>query len=400
MRSRSFVRVYFGIVAAACAIGCGGTSAGGAADSSTPLHDGGPGTGDAHGMDVVTAHPDAADATAPDAVGPQDGSDASSLAALAACLGSSTKLTLSGDMPYVDVPVGTEKGEFVLDFATTFSSIDLTAFASPGPMTSGCDASELGETCTVADFAFFGPPASVELTTADFSGVGGTVRQAGLVATDILSEYVITLEYPAGLAFGSPQSGFCSDAALQAAGFVSLSTAGFYENDVSLLEPATDVDSNAATGLSVADVPTVKVQLAGVGALAQLDTGFEDVMPFAVNINQAYYAAIMAASPSALVRDTSLDTTLTTCVEDVSQPVMGYRVAAADTFDFMADGGGVARSFAITVLYVKQTPEAAESCGGIGTWTVPAAQVGASYFNAMQGIVFDPYGARVWIPKG
>ena len=66
------------------------------------------------------------------------------LAALGACLGTSAPLTISRQMPFVSVPVGALRGEFVLDHGTTFSSIDLAAFPSPGPATSGCDPARLG----------------------------------------------------------------------------------------------------------------------------------------------------------------------------------------------------------------------------------------------------------------
>jgi len=83
----------------------------------------------------------------------------------------------------------------------------------------------------------------------------------------------------------------------------------------------------------------------------------------------------------------------------VDESVQAYRLAAGTTFDFVGKGGTVARSYADSVLFVKNTPASAASCGGIGTWTVPAAQVAASYYNDMQALVFDPYSARVWIPS-
>jgi hypothetical protein len=386
------------MLVAACVVGCSGSSG----SSEAPAGDAGPD----EGFDANDAgHADGS--LAPDAGGATDAAemseaagDANALAALAGCLGTSKPLTVSAQMPYLSIPVGAEAGEFVLDFGSTFSSIDLSAFAPPGPSTSGCDATELGALCTVADFAFFAPPASVELTTEDFSGLGGSVRQAGLIGTDFLSEDIITLAYAAGVAFASPSTGFCSDAALRAAGFAPLSAAGFYENDVSRLESASLVDSSASSNTTVADVPTVPVSVAGANALAQLDTGFDDdVTPFSVNINQAFYAAITAASSSALVRDSSLDTTLSTCVSGVSESVTGYRLGTPTTFDFLTDGGAVARAYASTAIFVKNTPVAARVCGGIGTWSVPAAQVAASYFNDMQVVLFDPYSARVWIPQ-
>jgi len=379
-------------------VGCSGSSS----SSEAPAGD----AGSDGRFDASDAYAgDASDKT--DAGGPSDAAAASEdaghtnpLTALAACLGPSKPLTVSGQMPYLSVPVGSQAGEFVLDFGSNFSSIDLSAFAPPGPSTSGCNASQLGALCTVAGFAFFGPPASVELTTESYSGIGGTVRQAGIVGTDFLSEDVITLAYTAGLVFASPSTGFCSDTALRAAGFAPLSAAGFYENDLSKLESLSLVDSSGPANDTVPDIPTVPVSVGGANALAQLDTGFDDdLTPFSVDINQAFYEEITAAAPSALVRDTSLDTTLSTCVSGVSQPVTGYRLAPSTTFDFLTDGGAVARSYATAAIFVKSTPAAAQVCGGIGTWTVPAAQVAASYYNEMQIVLFDPYSSRVWIPQ-
>jgi hypothetical protein len=48
-------------------------------------------------------------------------------------------------------------------------------------------------------------------------------------------------------------------------------------------------------------------------------------------------------------------------------------------------------------LFVKRTPSEAARCGGIGTWSVPAAQVGASVLAELGLVVFDPFASRVWI---
>jgi len=332
--------------------------------------------------------------------GAVEASAADPLHALAACLGTPKPLVISNQMPYFDVPIGSYSGEFVLDFASTYSSIDLSTFPSPGPTTSGCDPSDLGVVCTVEDFSFFAPPGDVSLTTEDYGESGGGLVQSGILGTDFLSEHVLTLGYADGVVYASPESSFCSDSELAAAGFVALSTAGFYENDLSLLEPYSNVNSMACSGSSVPNVPTVSVSVAGASALAQLDTGFDDdVTPFSVNINPAFLAAIQAANASAVVRDSSLDSSLTTCVEGVDETVEAYRLGSGITFDFVAQGGTVARTYTSTVLFVKHTPSDAESCGGIGTWTVPAAQVAASYYNDMKALAFDPYSARIWIPK-
>ena len=319
--------------------------------------------------------------------------------ALASCAGMSMTLTLSNEEAYVDVPVGTEKGQFVLDYGSNFSFIDLSAFAAPGPTTTGCIRADVGGLCSVSDFAFFTAPMTVNLTAANYSGLTGTVRQAGIIGTDLLGQYVITLDYAGGHVYASPEASFCSASTLGSAGFVPLSVAGFFQNDTSTLEPFTDVDDAGDSQYTVPDVPTVAVQLDGIAALAQLDTGFSDLTsPYAVNINDALFAAVNGAHPGALVRDASLDQTLTTCEVDVSETVRGYRLATGAAFA-LGPAGAVARSYPNATIFLKETPDAAVSCGGISTWSVPAAQVGASFFDGMQALVFDPFSARVWIPK-
>jgi hypothetical protein len=319
-------------------------------------------------------------------------------AMLAACAGTAMPITLSDGQPYVDLSVGSQKGEFVLDFGSTFSSIDLTAFASLPP-TTGCNTSDVGGLCSVANFAFFGPPMTTQLTAENYSGVTGSVRQAGIVGTDLLRGFVFTIDYAGGHAYASTPTSFCSSGALATAGLVALSAAAFYENQPTLLESLTDVDDAGSPTFVVPDVPTVPVALAGVHALAQLDTGFADTPgSLSVNINSAFFSAITAAKPGALVRDASLDETLTTCVEGVGQPIQGYTLAVGTTFALEGAGGTAARTYSKATVYLKEPVAAASSCGGISTWSVPAAQMGASFYLDMQTIVFDPYGARVLVP--
>lgn len=369
------------------------------------------GTSNEGGGGAIDAGADVADAASSVDATPNDaGADASVdappdapppdlLAPLRTCVGASAALTVSSQMPYVDVAVGATSGKFVVDFGSTSSFIDLKAFPAPGPTTSGCNAALLGVVCTVQGFAFFAAPGDVVLTTADFSHVTGSVRQAGLVGTDFTSLQTFTLDYAKGAIYAAHKGAFCDDAALASAGFVALSAAGFYSKDLGQLEPATVIDSAASAGARVPNVPTVPVKVAGVAAIAQLDTGFDDgVTPFSVNINEPLRAAIAAASPSALVRDGAHDLTLTTCVSGVSESVQAYRLGAGASLDFVKAGGGVARRYANAAVYVKNAPAAAHACGGIGTWTAPAAQVAASYFVDMGVVAFDPFTSRVWAP--
>ena len=395
--------------------GGGPDSAGGGPDARAPTD--APGSSDVisrfDGPSLVDARPasdavgsplDGGDALASGDGGIQDaGIDAKAVdpgTLLASCAGTSMGLTVSELLPYVDVPVGSEMGEFLLDYGSSFSTIDLSAFASPGPTTTGCIRQDVGGLCSVSDVAFFSAPETVELTASNYSGLGGSLRQAGILATDITGGLILTLDYAGGHVYGSTAAAFCSTSALEAAGLVALSTTGFFDNDTSSLEPFTDVDDAGTPGYTVPDIPTVPVQIAGVLALAQLDTGYRDTaMSFSVNINQAFFAALEAAHPGSRVRNSSKDEMLTTCVEGVSESVLAYDLASGVSFGLGGTANAPARSYTGATIFLKGNPDAAVTCGGISTWSVPAAQVGASFYVDMQTIVFDPFGDKVWIPK-
>jgi hypothetical protein len=352
---------------------------------------------------LPSVHDDAA--TAPADAGPISDAVAAADVTLAdaapkdlpACLGDARSVTLSGGLPYTEVRVGAapspNAGAFLVDFATTRSAIDLAAFAAPGPTATGCNPRTLGQSCTFADLDFFGTWGPVTLVTEALAP-----GHAGILGTDFLSVNVITLDYRGRRILRAKKSTACTDAALTAAGFAKLSTTGFYANDTATLRPYSDVDSSAAPGGKVPNVPTVPVSVAGVRAIAQLDTGFDDaVVTHSVNVNIAFFDAIQAANPGALVRDAAADLTLTTCA-GVSEPVQAYRLAPGAAFA-MVDGADVpVRAFSDATIFVKRTPAAAKACGGIGTWTTPAAQVGASFFVDAGALVFDPFASRVWIP--
>jgi hypothetical protein len=63
-----------------------------------------------------------------------------------------------------------------------------------------------------------------------------------------------------------------------------------------------------------------------------------------------------------------------------------------------SDGGAVRRLSGVT-LFLKDSPAAIQSCGGIGTWSEPAAQFGASFVNDGT-LVVDPFSQRLWFRGG
>ena len=360
---------------------------------------------DASGADVIDAPIPRTDVVVADIVDTfvDTDTDATDVASVdLACLGASLPIVVSGGLPYVTVHVGSGSsapaGSFLVDLATTASAIDLGSFGSSAPPATGCNPGLTGQRCNFADLDFFGPWGSVSLITEDLSGLGGSVVEAGILGTDFTSAFALTLDYRARIARHATRAALCSDTTLAAAGFAPLSTTGFYANDVSLLRPLHDVESSASSGISVPNVPTVGVRVAGVNAVAQLDTGFNDALAaFSVNINTALFDAIQAAHPSALVRDASRDLSLTTCVVGLSESVEAYELAPGSSVDFVRTDLSVARAFSTAVIFVKRTPSGAARCGGIGTWSAPAAQIAASFYSAIGALVFDPFTSRVWI---
>lgn len=320
-------------------------------------------------------------------------------AQLADCLGRDFPIVLSQRMPYYEVTLGGQRGYFLLDVGTNYSTIDLAAFSSP-PAARDCDPSQLGVSCAFDDFSLFYGPSTAFLTTSDFSRIQGTVRQAGIIGTDFLSLDVVTLSWSGGRVYVAPdESEFCEPRRLEAVDMAALPTTGFYTNDFSTLKPLTDVIPDAEDYWTVPNIPTVPVRVAGVDAVAQIDSAFADsVVPFSLNINEALLEAILAAHPEMITRDDSLDLYLTTCV-GVSEPVEGYRVEPGAALELIDDAGHVAVQFDDTVLFAKRTPEAAKVCGGIGTWEVPAAQIAVSFLADRDFVVFDPFASRVWVAR-
>lgn len=331
-------------------------------------------------------------------------------APLPSCLGMPLPMELSGQLPYARITVGTganaRTGAFLVDFGSTASALDDNAFAPSPPVPSWCTTPEAGSSrtsCEFSDFSFFGSWGRVSLYRDNFSTVRGAIVQAGLLGTDFLSVHPFTLDYSGLQVLASKAPTFCSDTTLEGAGFVPLSTRGFYAKHLSALRPLADVfeeSDGGTTGYAVPNVPTINLRVAGIDAFAQLDTGFDDVLvAHAINVNEPLLNAILAINPSAIVRDETLDLSLTTCIVGVRENVEGYRLAPGTEAAFLSEGGGVARSESRAVLFVKRTPPRARVCGGIGTWRVPAAQIAASYFINAGVVVFDPIRGRVWVPR-
>ncbi|WP_437947436.1 hypothetical protein WME98_42755 [Sorangium sp. So ce296] len=308
------------------------------------------------------------------------GAGGAPLADLQGCHGEKRPLVISSQMPYAVARVGAAEGHFLLDFGTTASTIDPQGFAGgvvPEPVAGSAD--------RFADFDFYGPWGTVRLTVQDHSGIQGTVRQAGILGTDFLSLHAFTLDFEDGAVYRADAGALCPDEILRAEGMKPLWTAGYYSSDL------------AAVQAGFPNVPTVPARIGAAQAVAQLDTGYDDaVYRRSVNINRAFLAAIEAAGidlepvPEAAM-------SLSTCVPGQAEQVSAYRILRGAPFELVSTDGSAAVAAQDVMLFLKDTPPEARQCGGIGTWSIPAAQVAASFYADARRLVFDPVTSRVWM---
>jgi len=292
--------------------------------------------------------------------------------ALPRCFSESAPLILSGaGIPYAEARVDGASGYFLLDWASTFSTIDPLAFdPPPRPLLDG----------RFPDFEWFGPWGDVWLVAQDHSGISAAVRQAGILGTDFLSVHAYALDFETPTVYRAPSP--CDIDPADWADWARLD--------------ATDTFSNMPSTLPFdqPNVPAVPIRIAGVTARAQLDTGFDDGrVPHAVNVNEALFSEL---DPTRLERAADLDLTLTTCT-GIPEPVEAWR--ATGELEFLDVDGAAALVLKAPVVFVKRTPLGASSCGGIGTWQRPAAQVGASVLSAARRLIFDPVSSSVFLPR-
>lgn len=297
------------------------------------------------------------------------------------CFGEKRELRTSSTMPYTKVKVGTYEGYFLLDFGTTGSTIDTNNFINGKPKPS------LSSTGKFDDFNFFGSWGTVFLNIQNHSQISGLThfKQAGIIGTDFLSLNIFTLDYSKHQLYRSNPAEFCADTVLIRMGFKAASTAGYYSNDLKKL-------NNNCTP----NIPTVPVKIGTVNAVAQIDPGFDDALyRHSVNINQAFFNALTEAGIN-LIPNPAANLLLSTCINNVSEPVTAYKLPKGVSFSVTGIKGNPVLVSSDVHIFLKQTPAAAKNCGGIGTWQIPAAQMAASFLYDCKKVIFDPFKSRVW----
>jgi hypothetical protein len=310
-----------------------------------------------------------------------------------ACLGETRSLIVSNGMPYTPVRVQGRTGFFVVDLGADGSAI------SPGTFLGGAGGGagplpQPGSADRFAGVDFFGPWAPLRLSVQDHSGIRGPLPQAGLIGTDLLSAHVITLDYANGLLRRATAEGFCSDGELRRAGFLPLSSRDYYGSSGAALRcPA------APRRGGCPNIPTIPLRIGSVGAVAQVDTGYADgLRPPSMNINRALLQRLVRAGMP-LIREPGADLNLSSCVRGEVERVLAYRLAAGRAVELVGSDGVAVRRLPGVTLFLKDSPASIQSCGGIGTWSEPAAQLGASFVND-GSLVVDPFSQRLWFRGG
>lgn len=293
------------------------------------------------------------------------------------CFGDDKVLKQGSLMPYTEVSVNGFKGYFLIDFGTTTSTIDINSFSDGIPLPVNNTTNQFNS------FDFFGSWGKVNLKLQDHSNIQG-IQQSGILGTDFLSLNIFTLDYANKKIYRSTPQQFCDDNALISKGFKPVSSAGYFSNDLKKL-------NNDCTP----NIPTIPIKIGVVNAVAQIDPGYDDnLFRHAININRAFFKAIQDANIQ-LIENPNANFVLSTCTS-VDEKVIAYTLPKEISFAITATDGTAILVNEDVHIFLKQTPLAAKSCGGIGTWQIPAAQLGASFLVDAQKVIFDPFNAKVW----
>ncbi|KJD34592.1 hypothetical protein PK35_02070 [Tamlana nanhaiensis] len=290
-------------------------------------------------------------------------------------------LKLGQTTPYAKASVGNFEGYFLVDFGTTNSTIDTNNFINGKPFATQNTSNQY------ANFNFLGPWGTVSLYHQNHANINGlnNFKQAGIIGTDFLTTNIYTLDFQNKAIYKSNSTQFYTNKTLDSLGFKAASTIGYYANDYSKL-------NNDCT----ANIPTIPVKIGKISATAQIDSGYDDAKyQHSININQAFFNALIDADIY-LVENPSANITLSTCVSYYSEAVKAYTLPEGVQFSITSIDGSPIFLTSDVNIFLKQTPPEAQTCGGIGTWKIPAAQLGASFLMDSKKVIFDPFQSKVW----
>ena len=265
-----------------------------------------------------------------------------------------------GASPYIELAADGKSGPFLLDYGATRSALSAAAFPGPEGQVRKATISlpGIGE-------AFF-HLARYDLLLQPEGG------QFGVIGGDLLSRLTVQLTARA-VHVGA---GACPAARLLARGLTPVAETGFFASDPAKIDPRRP------------DVPVVFVRLGDVRAFAQIDTGYDDLAHSrSVDINEALFERLLE---SGVRLDRVSDIDLWTCEGRERWPV--YRLNDQVLAIENEQGKPIVETADFHVIVKRPN-----GCGGIAEMTEPAAQLGASFLELFDTVVFDPMNATVWL---
>jgi hypothetical protein len=266
---------------------------------------------------------------------------------------------LNGASPYVELSAGGVSGQFLLDYGTTASVLSSSVFAT---LNEGSRNSPLFAGAKPAHFS----RRSIDMPLQP-SG-----SQIGTIGTDFLSGLSVQISDNTVYVGAEP----CPSAALRAGGLVPIAQRGFFSANPGM------IDRNHP------NVPVVFVQLGEVHTFAQIDTGYEDMIyPHSLDINEALFTQLAVAG---IDLDHLANIKVSTCQGSEIRPVYAIRNRPLV----------IETERASPILRVDRFHlilKSANGCGGIAAMNVPAAQLGASFLQLFETVIFDPRSGAVWL---
>ncbi|WP_420125949.1 hypothetical protein [Longimicrobium sp.] len=276
--------------------------------------------------------------------------------------------------PYVELTVGGRRGPFLIDYGATASSVEKGLLANgDGPV-------------TLAGPELPGLPERNRFEVYDRNVVQqGVGDQLGVIGTDLLSKMVVEMRFENANDEHLVVSERCDTDGLGARGFWRFDQKGFF--------------SANPVGQSRANVPVLYIDFQngwsgnaiGTRTWAQIDPGYGDaVWPYSVDINDAYYAMLIAANlPLVEVASTTVEDCEKVARTDLVYVLPGHllRIEAPD-------GAAMYRHSSV---YLVRKGKGSGECGGIATIGEPAAQLGSSFLRVLGRMIFDPAREAVWI---
>lgn len=320
---------------------------------------------------------------------------------LPVCFGSTTELAIHGGRPFVKVLVGKKRavleGLFVLDFASTVSAIDGTAWTPNATPELGC----ADDQCKPETFFFMRRWSEPSFASKDLSELVGGVRRSGVIATDFLSQGIYTIDYGEKRLYEALPESWCGEAVLEKEGFTPLDVTGHFSNDLTKLLPFSTVAEADEDAGSVANVPAVELRFGAVPLRVVVRTTLppanqEPVLELNVPARRALEAAKVRLVP--LDEPGAPPEFIATCVDGVRERIQWYRFPAVSKLRFKSGNAEIPVEPSPLVVVRTPAPNAAR-CGGPTYWRVPAGYIAAGALVDLRRVALDPFAGRLWLQR-